>query len=459
MSTSSKLPHEQAALRRRAEKRLRAVAPAPPQGDPRRLMHELQVHQIELEMQNEELRDARTRLEMLVEKFTDLYDFAPVGYFSLDASSRIHQANLTAAAMLGIERSRLLRRLFSGFVAPSNRPVLSDFLRGVFEGGDRKVCELALDKGADSTVWVDLQGTLCVQPDVPEPLCRLAVSDITALKRAAEAQSRVEALKAINNALEAEILRRKEVEEDLRKSRKRQSSLLAKALQMQEQLRLLSHQFLHIQEEERKRISLDLHDEVAQTLVAINLHLASLARDSAANDSHHMRERIVITQKLVEQSVERVHQFAKDLRPTVLDDLGLIPALRTCLKDFSGQTGIPFQLATPGDLKPLDSTPATVLYRVAQAALSNVAEHAEATEVRLAIRQTRRLLHMEVRDNGKGFNPKCRNSGMKANRLGLIGMRERMEMVGGKLRVSSAPGTGTTVHASLPVQSASPASS
>lgn len=108
-----------AELRRRAEERLRAEKTALPQGeDPHRLLHELQVHQIQLEMQNEEMREARNQLETLVEKYTDLYDFAPVGYFSLNAEARIHQVNLTGAAMLGIEGSRLLTRRFSGFVAP-----------------------------------------------------------------------------------------------------------------------------------------------------------------------------------------------------------------------------------------------------------------------------------------------------------------------------------------------------
>ncbi len=434
-----------AELRRRAEKRLRAGKPPPPEADPRRTLHELQVHQIQLEMQNAELREARAQLERLVDKYTDLYDFAPVGYFSLDAAACIHEVNLTGAAMLGIERSRLLRRSFSGFVAPANRSAFDVFLRNVFADDGRKVCEITLKNESGSTLWVDLQGTYAAGP---ESLCRLSVSDVTALKRAGEAQKRAEVLKAVNEALEAEVARRRETEKSLRESKRRQSRLLREARRMQEQLRLLSHQVLHVQEAERRRISLDLHDEIAQTLVAINVHLASLANDV---DNGRMQEKIMETQKLVEQSVESVHRFAMGLRPTVLDDFGLIHALKACAKDFTEKTNLPVRIELPGELKPLGDGRSVALYRVAQAALSNVTRHAEATEARITLRQTQRTLILEVADNGKAFDAKRALSGKNSARLGLIGMRERAEMAGGRFHVTSTPGKGTTVSVRMPL--------
>ncbi len=438
-----------AELRRRAEERLRRESPTLPEGDPRRILHELQVHQIQLEMQNEELRDARGQLELLVDKYTDLYDFAPVGYFSLDAAAGIKEVNLTGAAMLGIERSHLLRRRFSGFVAPENRSAFGVFLRDVFADDGKKVCEVALDNGLGGTVWVDLQGMRTMREAGTEPLCRLAVSDITSLKQAAEAQRRAEAMKAANEALETEVSRRKGTEKTLRASKRRQNHLLTESRSMQEQLRLLSHQVLHVQEEERRRISVDLHDEIAQTLVVINVHLASLANDDIA-DKGRMQGKIRKTQKLVEQSVESVHRFAMGLRPTVLDHFGLVQALRACAKEFTEQTNLPVHLEIPGELLPLGDGPSVALYRVAQAALSNIARHAEATEARLTLRQTQRTLIMEIADNGKAFDVKRAHSENKTNRLGLIGMRERTEMVGGRFSVTSAPGRGTTVSVRLP---------
>lgn len=457
MAAKRRTSHEDAELRQRAEERLRSEAPALPQGDPRRILHELQVHQIQLEMQNSELRDARTNLEVLVDKYTDLYDFAPVGYFSLDASARIKEVNLTGAAMLGIERSRLLHRLFTGFVSASSRPVFNEFLENIFANRDKQLCELALDDGADGPLWVDLQGTRTTYPAEMEPLCRLAVSDITELKRAAEAQRRVEELKTMNEALEREVSRRRMTEKSLLDSQQRQSRLLEESQQMQEQLRLLSHQILHVQEEERRRISVDLHDEIAQTLVAINVHLASLARDAAAGGaSSPMRGKIAETQKLVEQSVESVHRFAMGLRPTVLDDLGLIPALRAYIRDFRKQTKLPVHFRTSGELRPLGDTATVALYRVAQAALSNAAQHADANVIYLMIRQTQRSLHMEISDDGKGFSLKESDADTKPNRLGLIGMQERVEMLRGKFTVRSSPGKGTTIRVMLPTTKTNP---
>jgi signal transduction histidine kinase len=227
--------------------------------------------------------------------------------------------------------------------------------------------------------------------------------------------------------------------------------LLAEALQLQKQLRRLSHQVLQAQEEERKRISRELHDEIAQVLMAITLHLAALKKEAAPN-SKDLKRKITRTQRLVEKSVNIVHRFAGQLRPPALDDLGLIPALHSYMKDFARQTGIPIRVTsfTRGRTEQLDSAKRTVLYRVAQEALSNVARHAQATLVKVSIQKLDGDIRMEIKDNGKSFQvqgvlPTGRNKG-----LGLLGMRERVEMVGGRFTVESAPGKGTTVRAEIP---------
>lgn len=455
MPAKHKAGHEAAELRARAEAKLKAEPAVLKQGDTHRLLHELQVHQVQLEMQNSELREARNRGEALLEKYTDLYDFAPVGYFSLDASARIQEVNLTGASMLCVERSRLLRRRFTGFVAPASRSHFESFLQNAFSSTEKNVCELLLESGSSRTIWVDLQGERNAHPDAEQPLCRLAVSDITALKRAAEAQRRVEELKLLNEALEAEVAARKKTEKSLRESKRRQSRLLVEARQMQDKLRMLSHKLLHVQEDERRRISVDLHDEIAQTLVAINVHLASLSR-STPRGNNEIREKIVETQQLVQHSVESVHRFAMGLRPTVLDDLGLVAALQACASEFTDQTQVKVRFSKTGELCPLGDASTVALYRVAQAALSNVAQHAQATSVQLKLRQLKRTVRLEIIDDGKAFNTKKERAGKRSNRLGLIGMQERIEMVGGKFTVSSSPGKGTTIRVSLPCDEAEP---
>jgi PAS domain S-box-containing protein len=450
MTHDPNIPAGDPELRRRAEERLRTETPTQPSGDPFRIMHELQVHQIEMEMQNEELREARNRLEDLVERYTDLYDFAPVAYFSLDETGRIQQANLPGAAMLGVERSKLRQRRFASFVEHRYLAILEDFLRKVFGDAGKQVAELAIETTAQETVWVDLQATKTISPADGKPLCRLAVSDVTARKRAAEAQLRVEALEAMNIALENEISRRRTVEKSLRQSRQIQTLLLKESKRMEEELRLLSHQILHTQEEERKRISQNLHDEIAQTLVAINVHLATLARRATSNPSAIAGE-IVETQKMVERSVESVHRFAMGLRPTQLDDLGLIPALQGYINEFQTRTKIPILLTVARDLKPLGDMRSVALYRIAQAALTNVANHAEASRIKINVRQTQRSLSMTIHDDGKSFDALKALSSTKIKRLGLIGMRERVEMVGGKFKIASSPGKGTTIRVTVPL--------
>ncbi len=342
-----------AELRRRAETRLRdrrrnqgeTVADERSATDSHRLVHELQVHQVEMEMQNTELQEARDRMEVLLDKYTDLYDFAPVGYFSLDEQGRILEVNLTGAALLGVERSRLINRSFPRFVVPTSRPALLAFLEHVFAGAGKQVCEAELRKEDGGTCWADFHAASAVSLSSPRQWCRVAVSDITVLKRAKEAQRRMEALAVANRELRREIVRRQAVEAALKKSEQHQSQMLEQSHQMQEQLRHLSHRILQAQEEERKRISRELHDEITQTLVGINVHLETLARAGAINP-RGLKQKIARTQRLVEKSVNIVHRFARELRPTALDDLGLIPALHAFMKEFTKRTGIRVHFTT-----------------------------------------------------------------------------------------------------------------
>ncbi len=442
-------------LRRRAEARLReqrrSTAPPRTDADTQRLLHELQVHQVELEMQNAELQDARDQREALLERYTDLYDFAPVGYFSLDEQGLILEANLTGAALLGVERSRLINRRLQRFVASMSRSIFLAFLGRVFAEPGKQVCEASLRNEGGRLFWADLQAVSAASLRGARKWCRVAVSDITALKRAEETQRRMEAQAAANRELTQEIVRRQAVEEALKKNEQYSRQLLAESLQLQKQLRRLSRQILEAQEVERKRISRELHDEIAQVLTAVNLHLAALKKEAAPNGKD-LKRKIARTQRLVEKSVNIVHQFAGQLRPTALDDLGLIPALRSYMKSFTRRTGLPirFTTFTPGRTEQLDSAKRTVLYRVAQEALVNVAQHAQASLVKVRIQKLRRVIRMEVKDNGKSFEVRSVLSTKRNKGLGLLGMRERVEMVGGRFAVESAPGKGTTIRAEIP---------
>lgn len=256
-------------------------------------------------------------------------------------------------------------------------------------------------------------------------------------------------LAAANVELSAEIAQRKTAEEALKKSELHYATLLEQSDRLQEQLRRLSRQILSAQEDERKRISRELHDVIAQTLTGINIRLAALKKNATSN-TKHLDRNIARTQRLVEHSVNIVHRFARELRPAVLDDLGLIPALHSFMKNFTEQTGVRTRLTAVAAVEHLDTSRRTVLFRVAQEALTNVARHAQATHVEVSIEKRPDGISMKVKDDGKSFSadPSLPSKGRK--RLGLLGMRERLEMVGGSFAVESAPGKGTTILARIP---------
>jgi two-component system cell cycle sensor histidine kinase/response regulator CckA len=170
--------------RRLAEHRLkeqqRGAAPPLTAADTQRLIHELQVHQIELEMQNEELRDARDAMEAGLEKYSDLYDFSPVGYVTLDQDGTIREANLTSASLLGVERAHMLKRRFGFYVTPADQATFADFHQRVFTGKGAEACEVRLLKAGQPPVEVRMEARLAASGQE----CRAVVTDITERKRA-----------------------------------------------------------------------------------------------------------------------------------------------------------------------------------------------------------------------------------------------------------------------------------
>jgi PAS domain S-box-containing protein len=415
-----------------------------------RVLHELEVHQVELEMQNAELQEARNRMESLLEKYTDLYDFAPVGYLSLDEAGRILEVNLTGASLLGLGRAHLLNRHLPAFIVQESRVIFLAFLKRVFSAGGKQVCEAPIERGNGTKFWADFHGTSSASANGPKKWCRIVVSDITALKRAQEAQMRVEELALSNRELRREIVQRQAVEKSLKTSEQHQVQLLAQSQFMQEQLRHLSRQVLHAQEDERRRISRELHDVIAQTLTGINVRLAVIAKE-AGNYGKGFDNRVARAQKMVIKAVDVVHDFARQLRPAVLDDLGLVPALHAFMKNFTAETGVHCRLTTCANIEDLQPNQRTALFRVAQEALNNVGRHAHASHVEVKIERTGENFSMRVMDDGQSFRNTASARLKAGKRLGLLGMRERIEMIGGTFSVDAKPGEGTAVVAVIPI--------
>jgi two-component system sensor histidine kinase DegS len=257
------------------------------------------------------------------------------------------------------------------------------------------------------------------------------------------------ALAKVNLRFKREIVRRKAGEEDIRKGKEQYQKLFLESQVMQKKLRQLTHQIISAQEDERKEISRELHDEVVQTLVGINVQLSALSQGASVR-LNTLKAKIAHTQRLVENSVNAVHRFARELRPAMLDDLGLIPALHDYCKNLAARKRIKIQLTAFAGVEALSSPKRTVLYRVAQEALTNIVRHAQATQARVTISQAVGAIQMEIGDNGKSFSVEKTLLAKNNKRLGLIGMKERIEMIGGSLIIESAPSTGTSVRAEIP---------
>ena len=218
---------------------------------------------------------------------------------------------------------------------------------------------------------------------------------------------------------------------------------------MNRDLHDLSDQLLHVQEEERKRISRELHDEVGQALTAISMNLALCQRNGAL-DVKLRRQKLADTQGLLEQTMETVHRFARELRPAMLDELGLLPALRCYVKGFAERTGLRVRFRGSAAAERLTGEQKTVVFRVAQESLTNVAKHAHASQVDVTLRNLKQGVQMQIKDNGKAFNVRDQLSAKRKKRLGLLGMQERVRLVNGHFAVESAPGKGTTVRVEIP---------
>jgi two-component system, NarL family, sensor histidine kinase UhpB len=200
---------------------------------------------------------------------------------------------------------------------------------------------------------------------------------------------------------------------------------------------------MRAQEEERRRLARDLHDEVNQALTAILLRLEALAQESPPEHAQEVGE----LKRLVNQAMDELLNLARQLRPSALDDHGLVPAIDAQLKRFAARTGVEVRMQAEGDVEALGEDAQTAVYRVAQEALTNAERHAGATVVEVELEVAEDRTELRVRDDGGGFDPgRATRAGDPASQgLGLRGMAERARLVGGELDVRSAPNGGTSV--------------
>lgn len=217
--------------------------------------------------------------------------------------------------------------------------------------------------------------------------------------------------------------------------------------QSRQKLRALSAHQTKVLEEDRKHIAREIHDELGQLLTALKMDVSLLRINFG--DNPKLQEKSEQMRKLVDKTMDVVRQVATNLRPAALD-LGLIPAIEWLAEDFSSRWEIPCTVDVGDEEITLSEPLSTTVFRVVQESLTNIARHANASKVSIALTRDHRMLNLFVRDDGRGFDRVA--TGQKKG-FGFFGMRERVLAVGGKLSVDSAPGKGTTVSITLPIRS------
>jgi signal transduction histidine kinase len=203
-------------------------------------------------------------------------------------------------------------------------------------------------------------------------------------------------------------------------------------------------------EEERRRLSLELHDETAQVFAAVKLQLG-VAREEAAPA---LAARLDRSLDLVDAGLRSIRRVTDSLRPALLDDIGLVPALRSLVADFREQSGLAITVAAPEQLPVLTADADLALFRALQEGLANVARHAAAERVHVVISADGHEVMLRVEDDGVGVDPRGLASLAGQGHAGLAGMRERVETLGGAVEIASAPGQGLRLLVRLPEQSA-----
>jgi two-component system, chemotaxis family, CheB/CheR fusion protein len=380
----------------------------------------------------EDLRASRQRLAAIFAQ-------AAVGLSELSLEGRFLRVNDGLCRILGRSRESLLATDAPSITHPDDLPATRDALAKLLKTGEAQSLDKRYIRGDGSLVWANSLFTR-LDDDLGHPRAILAVTtDLTGRKEAEhelrrtgeELELRVLArtteLNAANNALRTQIAER-----------------IAAELARQE----MTRQLVTAQEEERGRISRELHDEVGQHLTALTLGLNALRAGTAENPA----ELLKTLQSITETLGKEIHDLAIELRPTALDDLGLLRTLTNYFEEWSKRTKIPVDFHHSD--WPHERLPAhieTTLYRVICEALNNVLKHARASRVSIIMEQRGGQAVAIVEDDGAGFDSQSAQNSPSRKALGLVGMKERTALVDGELKIESRPGGGTTVFLRVPL--------
>ena len=375
--------------------------------DIQHLLHELQVHQAELAIQNEELRRVQQELETARDLYSDLYNFAPAGYCTLDRKGTILEANQTLAMILGVNLEELIHHKLSQFVDHDDQDQYYLYRQRTFEDHRHQISKIGMVKHNGEKIVIRLE-SMIVHED--ETRLRVMLSDITE-------QQRIE-----KEAQEAAALRNYQ--------------------------RRINEQ----REQERQQVARDLHDGPVQGLVAITFALRGMLMDHPKTELAPQLEAI---QTNLQEQIGELRTYAMELRPPMLSQFGLERTIRSHAEMFHEKhPTLQIQLELDQTGPRLDETTSLALFRIYQEALNNIIRHVQRPNTQVMVRMVKneQQVLLEIEDNGEGFTlPKLWIDLVHEGHLGLVGMRERAEAVGGQLEIQSRKGEGTRLVVCVPL--------
>jgi len=341
------------------------------------------------------------------EKYRDLYDNAPDMYHSIGRDGIIVDCNDTEAKMLGYRKDEIIGRPIADFLTEESRKTY-----------EKEFAEL---KGHAAMYGLERE---FVRKD--------GTSFPVVLNAFIELDENGELLRT--KTIGRDITERKRVEDEVKRSR--------------EELRNLSAHIQSAREEERGYIAREIHDELGQTLSRLKLDLSWLKK-RLTNEQEQLIEKTDNMSGLIDTTISAVQRISSELRPGVLDYLGLSAAIEWQVNEFMEQTGIECSAAISSDISVEDQSISTAVFRIVQETLTNVIRHSKATCVNVDLANEDNALVLEVRDNGTGIDAE---KVLSRSSFGLMGMRERARFLGGEINIMGVPGEGTTVRLSIPIE-------
>ena len=381
-------------------------------------------HRIRRRMQNESMIALEKRARQYSDLFHNVSDIVYV--HSLDG--RVLQVNQAVTKLLGLAPSEVIGRRLDSLIDERFSPAVEKYLSQVASQSSEEIKSTFPVKSKSDHRW---------------HIFEYHSSVVSESENAGEERS--------VRGIARDVTDRIEYQRDLGRKDRRMRALLEEAQMMQENLSTLSRTILRVREEERRRISRELHDEVGQILTATNVNLEIMKRDLKL-DLGSVDQRIVDTRHLIAQIMDSLRKVLRELRPESLEQLGLVAAVTRYANDFAQRTGICVDVSHRDDVEELSIDQKVALYRVMQESLTNTAKHAHAQHVQIEIFRSDGSIMMNIRDDGTGFDlsPHKDLAATPTTHFGLLGMREHVNLVSGRFEMSSKCGEGTQIHIEIP---------